>query len=363
MDVLEAIIICDCFAVDSGSREDEDYAWPDLSSLSGSKGAFYEDTDFLWSLGEEMSDSILAVSAEKVDRVLKSGELASALGFLPTETEVAVLPQLYQDPDQFVELTLENFAEEALRNYPGIVRVRQLGNVLQSYPDPIRNLAFFAFRGFYYQELSHLLSNSYMPHCWRSGLIESQLDHPVVNFSDVVADSTGKLRAELASKLNGEFASPALTTDFPMLASYVIAQASSRAELLRVAIEVRNTPKATAFRRWINEVQNNLRDQRDLVRIARANDDLRELVRELERELGLVKPRGNVDAKRKQDLKIKLGVPLAASVEVGGQFTLGLPEWTRRVLQRRTHLVFLRELTRQSLALAPFALSYQQLRP
>jgi hypothetical protein len=363
MDVLEAIVICDKFAVDGSSREY--FAWPDLDSLSESKGNFYEDSDFLYSLGEEVSDHILAASAEKVDRFLRSGKLAGELGFLPTKTETAVLPQLYQDPDQFVELTSSNFADEVLPRYPGIVRLRKLGSDLQSYSDPIRNFAFFAFRGFYYQELAHLLSTSYMPHSWRSGIIGSQIEHPVVNFSDVVADTTEKVRAELASKLNGEFASPALTTDFPMLASYIIAQASSRAELLRVAVEIRNTPKASAFRHWVNEVQRKLRDQRDLVRIARANEELHEVVQQLERELKLVKRRGRADLTGKQDLKIKLGVPLAvagvplaASVEFGSPVSLGMPAWVSRVLQRRTHLVFLRDLTRQSLALAPFALAY-----
>jgi hypothetical protein len=45
MDVLEAIVICGSLAVDASSREE--YAWPDLNSLSESVGGFYEDSDFL----------------------------------------------------------------------------------------------------------------------------------------------------------------------------------------------------------------------------------------------------------------------------------------------------------------------------
>jgi len=101
------------------------------------------------------------------------------------------------------------------------------------------------------------MSASYMPHSWRSGLIRAHIDHPVVRFGDLVLDETASVRAALSERINDEFGAAALTTEFPLIASYVISQCSTRGSLLTAAVEIRRTAKATAFRNWLYDIEAN----------------------------------------------------------------------------------------------------------
>lgn len=362
MDVLEAIVLCNDFAIDSTSREY--YAWPALNEVSDRSGSFFRDTDILSSLSGEVTWTLLASSAEKTTRLLDSGALAAELGFLPSMREVEVLPPFYRDPEQFATLTMgigdrelhPNVRvqhEQAVRS--AAEHVRELTARLRPLPEHVRNFAFFVYRGFYYQDLAHLLCASYMPHTWRSGVIRGQLEQPVVHFSDLVQDHVSELRRELGRQINGEFGAATLSADFPAIASYVISQAETRGALLSTAAEVRRNSKAAAFRSWVYDIERKLRNQEDLVAVRQAQRELRTVVGELAKELGLAR-------KDRQQVKIKLGLPVAG-VETTGSVSLSAPRWMRRVLRRRTHLVFLRELARESTRLTPFAVAFQRLAP
>ncbi|MFE9743574.1 hypothetical protein ACFYOT_01580 [Saccharothrix saharensis] len=357
MDVLEAVVLLDDFAVDASSREY--YAWPELSAVSATSGSFFHDTSILEPLGHEFHDVLIASSAEKTRRSLRSGDLVRHLGFLPTARDLEVLPPLYQSTEQFLSLTAPAMgtaggglteAAEA-----GQERLRQLAAALDEYPEPVRNFAFFAFRGFYYQDLAHLVSMSYMPHSWRSELIRGQLDHPRAQFSDFVLEEAGKLRRVLRKRVDREFGgATALSTDFPLIASFVIGQSAGRGELLRVAAQVRGNPKVVGFREWLRDVERSLRDESDLHRVVTAQEELRAVVREVERELGL-------DEKDSQPVTLRFAVPLA-SVETTGRFSRTRQSWSARLItSRRPHLVFLRELALESTRLAPFAVAFRRL--
>jgi hypothetical protein len=362
MDVLEAIVLFNDFAIDSSSREY--YAWPALNEVSARSGSFFRDTDILGGLSDGVDWMLLAASAEKTTRLLDSGALVAQLGFLPSIREVEVLPPFYRDSEQFADLTLgigERELDPNARVQHGaemrsaVEHVRKLIARTRPLPDHVRSFAFFAYRGFYYQDLAHLISASYMPHSWRSGVIRSQLEKPVVHFSDLVQNQVAEVRRELARQINGEFGAATLSAEFPLIASYVISQSDTRGALLSTAAEVRRNAKAAAFRSWIYEIERKLRNQEDLYAVRQAQRELKAVVGELVRELGLTK-------KDKQEVKLKLGVPMA-SLETARSIPLSAPPWVRRVLRRRTHLVFLRELARESTRLAPFALAFQQLAP
>ncbi|OKI21448.1 hypothetical protein [Saccharothrix sp. CB00851] len=359
MDVLEAVVLLDRFAVDASSREY--YAWPELGAVSDASGSFFQDTSVLERLGHEFHDVLIASSAEKTSRSLRAGDLVRHLGFLPTARDLDVLPPLYQSTEQFISLTAPAMGKpgggltEAAE--AGQERLRHLAATLDQYPEPVRNFAFFAFRGFYYQDLAHLVSMSYMPHSWRSELIRGQLDHPRARFSDFVLEEAGKLRRVLRKRIDREFgAATALSTDFPLIASFVIGQSSSRGELLRVAAEVRRNPKVVGFRKWLRDVERSLRDESDLHGVATAQEELRAVVREVERELGL-------GEKGSQEVTLRFAVPLA-SVETTSQVSRSRQQWSARlVTSRRPHLVFLRELALESTRLAPFAVAFRRLAP
>lgn len=360
MDVLEAIVLCNDFAIDSSSREY--YAWPALNEISSRSGSFFRDTYVLESLSDAVLWTLLAASAEKTTRLLDSGALVRQLGFLPSIREVEVLPPFYRNEEQFMDLTLgisrrefdpTMWERDELGVRSAFEHVQKLTTRIRPLPEHVRNFAYFVYRGFYYQDAAHLLSASYMPHSWRSGVLGAQLEQPVVHFSDLVQDQVAGLRRELGRQINGEFGAATLSAEFPPIASYVISQSDTRGALLSTAVEVRRNAKATAFRNWVYDVERKLRNQEDLVGVRQAQQELRTVVHDLAKELGLA-------GKDKQEIKLKLGLPLA-SVETTGN--LSTPQWVRRVLRRRTHLVFLRELARESTRVAPFAVAFQQLSP
>lgn len=121
------------------------------------------------------------------------------------------------------------------------------------------------------------------------------------------------------------------------------------------AVEIRRNAKAAAFRGWIYDIERKLRNQQGLVAVRQAQEELKMVVGDLAQELGLAR-------RSKQEVKLKLGVPMA-SVETTSNIPWSAPPWMRRVLRRRTHLVFLRDLAHESTRVAPFTVAFQQLAP
>ncbi|MFI1096096.1 hypothetical protein [Streptomyces sp. NPDC020917] len=351
MDVLEAIVLFNDFAVDNSSREY--FAWPHLNHVSEAAGSFFHDTAVLID-SYALPTAITEISTAQLSHLLDSGQLVAQLGFMPSSRELDVLPPFYRDTDEFMRLAYNGVYRRSPEGAAAGARLRALAVSLERQHPSVRNFAYFAFRGFYYQQLAHLMSASYMPHSWRSGLIRSQIDRPVVKFGDLVLDETASIRAALSERINNEFGAAALSAEFPLIASYVIGQCSTRRSLLTTAVEIRRTAKATAFRNWIYAIEEKLRNQHDLVAIRTAQEELRTVVRELEQELGLTR-------REKQEVVVKLGIPLASA-----ETTTHVPTvkpWLSRLFRRRTHLVFLRDLARESTRLTPFATAFRQLAP
>jgi hypothetical protein len=117
-----------------------------------------------------------------------------------------------------------------------------------------------------------------------------------------------------------------LSAEFPLIASFVISQSDTRGALLSTAAEVRRNAKSAAFRSWIYDIERKIRNQEDLVAVRQAQRELKSVVSELARELGLTR-------KDKQEVKLKLGVSMA-SVETTGNIALSAPQWVHPVLDR-----------------------------
>jgi hypothetical protein len=175
-----------------------------------------------------------------------------------------------------------------------------------------------------------------------------------IDFTKYLAENISKIRQELATNLNSEFNTNALTAEIPVVASYIASQCSRRGELLNVALEVRNSNSARAFRKWVRDVQTSIRNQEDLTKINQAYDDLVLVISDIRKELGLL------DKGKMEQVKIKLGVPVA-SVELPAYVRYSLPDWLQSLFHRRTHLIFLRDVAKKSVNLSPFAYRYYQL--
>jgi hypothetical protein len=214
----------------------------------------------------------------------------------------------------------------------------------------------FAFRGFYYQELANLFSISYSPHTWRSNLIDIDTEKTKINFAKYVTEITSQVRQELSTKLNSEFNTTVFSGDFPIISTYIAHQCRSRNQLLKVALEIRETRSVRAFREWIKNIQSNVQNQNDLPKIAQAKIELETTLKDIRKELGL-----EVE-NNKEIVKIKMQVPIA-SVEIPLPVSTEIPYWLSRIFHRRSHLTFLREITRKSVSMSPFANRYNQLVP
>jgi hypothetical protein len=350
IDVLEAIVLLKGFTVDNSSRDDH-VDWPDLYQVSCANGYFFGETSLVGGSGEVHAE-LLRTSARQVRRLLGTGHLVQSLEVMPSSDNLEILPPLYRDSAQFMELTLAGVNDGAER---AVAReLHALVRILETQTAAVRSFALFAYRGFYYQGLACAACAPYMPHAWRSTLFRNQSAEPRARFSDLVMSRMAGIREAVRGQINDEFGGAAISADFPLIASYVISQCATRGALLKTAVEVRRSAKATAFRNWIHDIDRKLRDQEDLVSIKAAQDELRALVHELELELGLTKS-------EKQQVTLTLGIPMF-SAETMTQ----LPRRPRRRLRvagRRPHLVFLRDMARESTRLTPFALAYKRLAP
>ncbi|MEV0735419.1 hypothetical protein AB0I51_05515 [Streptomyces sp. NPDC050549] len=351
MDVLEAIVLVEGFTVDNSSRDDH-VNWRDLYQISRANGDFFGETSLVGGSGSVHAE-LLRTSARQVRRLLGTGHLVQSLEIMPSSDDLEILPPLYHDSAQFMEFTLagvdDGFERAVARE------LRALVGILETQTAAVRSFALFAYRGFYYQGLACAACAPYMPHAWRSMLFSNQPIESRARFSDLVMGRVARIREAVRGQINDEFGGSAISADFPLIASYVISQCATRGALLKTAVEVRRSAKATAFRNWVHGIDRKLRDQEDLVTIKAAQDELRALVHELELELGLTK-------REKQQVTLTLGVPMFSAGT-----TTHVPRWrTRRRLRmpgRRPHLVFLRELARESTRLTPFALAFQRLAP
>ena len=183
------------------------------------------------------------------------------------------------------------------------------------------------------------------------------------SFARIALETVGGLRrryikqlsAQLNAQLDGELFQ-ALGSEFPLMASYIAGHATRRSDIMRVTLEVRDSPAARHFRQWVTRVQSAIDEQARLRIVREAAQELEDLSADLRRELHM-----------KGDPHTQINVKLAApgglvGVDVPVNIQPRLPAWIPRVLHRRPHLRFLRDIALSGIEFAPFGLRYQTLR-
>ncbi len=368
MDVLESIVLYDSLMVDgssrviSGGKEEYDKVvfqeiWDDLSETRSRHGkSILENNGFAFISRGASLTPILKTTFEKLLIHLNEGTFKESAKKLQQDNIDFVLPKFYRDSKEFSELFIKSFPDNKLHK-DVLDDLKKVENALRDSTEIESNYAMFSFRGFYYKELAHLFSYSYSPHTWRSNIIDIDTDKTKIDFAKYVTEVTGQIRQELALKLNNELNTTVFSGDFPVISTYIAHQCRTRKELLKVALEIRETRSVRAFREWIGEIQESVQNQSDLPKIANARAELVTTLKDIRKELGL-----ETTSHRTETVKIKMEIPVG-SIEIPLSISTGLPNWLARIFHRRTHLLFLREITRKSVSLSPFAYRYSQLKP
>lgn len=373
MDIIEAIILFETVSLDSACRTlaspayDESivpYAnnWKPFRTLRDrSTGEHIFALETFSIQAEVVTASILATAAEKLKKGIADGVIEREAELFSSGQIGLAVPEFYTNPREFIEMLRMSVSGESFE--AAEPEVRELERLLRGQSASLASFAMFAFRGYYYDELAHLLSMSYLPHSFRAGVLAHDVTAARVSFAKLTVNSIGSLRQEyisqlgpqLSLQLNSELAVPSLTADFPLIASYVAGQATSRSDLIRITLEIRDSAAARRFRQWVLRVQAAIDEQARLQVIRNAAQELADLCRDLRHEL-------RIPGDRHTQVTVKMAVPGGlAGVEVPVTIRSGLPSWLTRILHRRPHLAFLRDLALSGIEFAPFAVSYQAL--
>jgi hypothetical protein len=289
--------------------------------------------------------------------VLGTGIAASApIGDLPTLTKNY---DDFSDSDYHYDATLHETTVGDLSLSKDIYQqIESLQATIAKLPEgdqsPSVNYAMFSFRGLYYQTLAQLSSCSYRPHPWRSEIIDRLITDRPIGFAEVVKKSLGSARADIARKLDLEFKSPSFSYELPVFASHIVRHCFRRSELFKVAGEIRDSAEAVALRSWISGVQRRITDQSDLGEIKTALAALEKISVNVRRKYGLE------ETKFKEIGKVRLMIP-TLSVEAPVKLPANLPYWLKTMFTRKTHIVWLKELSEQSVNLPTFAVGYHRL--
>lgn len=373
MDIIEATVLFDTIYVDGacGSLEEpaadeprygSAHEWEPFESLADprTEKRIFE-LDYFTSDVRIIGAGILATAAETLRKHIADGLIQRQAHLFSTNQAGLAVPRFYRGAAQFTELLRETVAPEAL--FPIVREIDALESMLEGQPQEVANFAMFAFRGFYYSELAHILSLSYIPHSFRSGVL-AQVDHVSrATFARLALDTVGSLRqeyiaelgAQISSQLNSELDGPSFGVNLPLIASYVASQVDRRSDLMPAALEVRNSPSVRRFRQWVSRVQSAIDEQARLQIIRDAGQELNDLAGDLRRELQIVRAPST-------EVTLKLAVPTGVvGVDIPVAVRAGLPEWLKRMLHRRPHLKFLRDLALSGVEFAPFELAYRTL--
>jgi hypothetical protein len=352
MVALEMMVLHKELVVDGSSRNDP--VWPDLSETPVGSDAILRDTHLLPDPSVHLA--VLKSATQSLCELIENGSLNQERRRIHQSEPAAVLPSLYTDPREFFSLTSASFPGP--RDAPEEV-LRPLVELLDRQPSRLRTYATFVFRGIYYQHLAHCLCISYQPHSWRARILEVQAKKPF-HFAEYAFGVVAELRATLTDQLNAEFGGLVFSGEFPVLASYIVGQASRRSELIPIARELRRNPQVAAFRKWVEQLDRAMTEEASLSRIRAGQTELRQLLVEMQKEFRLDQPEQRDSGAT--TMKIKVGVPLGIAsmeTEVGPK----MPSEWRGTFRRRPHLLFLKDLMRKSAELRPFASAYAQLDP
>jgi hypothetical protein len=368
IDVLEAIVLYESIIVDKSSREETGpfVIWDELERLEDvvntPKGYAYRPIVNQLNFADDMHiGPLLNMSLDKLGQYISNGTFLRGVERFQKDDMAFVVPQFYYNAGNFGTLVKRSFirsnnsffrAEESFNDSKK--KLKTIEALLKDSEQAVQNYAMFAFRGFFYQQLAHLYSLSYSPHTWRSEIVDIDTSTTTLSFADYIDGITAQVRQDLAARLDNRFQPIAYVGDFPAIASYIASEVTERNQLLPAALEVRRSSAARAFRYWLRTLESNALNQAELAKAVKAQEEVEKIVHDLRKQFGLIqgtKPEG---------LKIKLGIPMIQA-EIPTSLSAQMPSWLEKIIHRRQHLVFLRDVTEKSARLSPFALRYQGL--
>ena len=174
-------------------------------------------------------------------------------------------------------------------------------------------------------------------------MIDDLIKSRQIDFTDFTAEKIGSIRKKLVTNLNKEFLNDQLSLDFPPISSFVLGQCSKRKSILKTAAEIRNTNEVKEFRAWAAEIQELIKDQKDLPKLEKAFRTLDGIVNDISSSFKMNKG-------EKEKMKLKISVPFL-SLEIPLLKDIPRPRWVYQVASRSTHFTWLKEIGQQSLHL------------
>lgn len=373
MDIIEAVVLFDTINLDGACKSlaepaadedkyDSEREWQPFQDLRDpGSGEFIFKLDQFSSQVRVIGAGILATAAERLQKHITDGRIQRQADLFQTNQLELAVPRFYTRPTQFTALIRKSFAPQAISSIEN--ELETLEAMISNQPPDVANFAMFAFRGFYYDELAHLLSMSYIPHSFRSGILAQDDQVERATFAQLALGTVESLRQDyieelgpqISAQLNSELDGPSLRVNLPLIASYIAGQTNRRSELTTIALEVRNSPSARRFRQWVSKVQSAIDERARLQIIRDARQELDDLSSDLRKELRLARAPGT-------QVTMKLAVPTGVfGMDIPVTVRTGLPEWLERMLHRRPHLRFLRDLALSGIEFAPFELTYRAL--
>jgi len=168
MDIIEAVVLFEEIRLDGacgslaepGADEDEygpERGWDPFQSLKdlGSRKPIFK-LEYFSAQEHVIGAGILATAAARLQKHITDGLIQRQAHLFNTNQIELAVPRFYTGPVQFMTLIRQSFAPEAISSVE-----KELGSLeamLSNQLPDVANFAMFAFRGFYYAELAHLLT-------------------------------------------------------------------------------------------------------------------------------------------------------------------------------------------------------------
>jgi len=189
----------------------------------------------------------------------------------------------------------------------------------------------FLIRGLLYSEIAKVEKVPYHPHPARSLMVMSDglWSHGVSrNYAEIPVNYVTNMRAEVAEAKNADLQQHLFELRIPPVFASVLRECKTPDDIAKVAIQMRNSSSAKAFRAWMSSVS----ASGSGLKIVQMTHDLEDLKKKMKLEFGM------------ESESVNVGLWLFG-------FKARIPTWAQKCfyLQSDNHLRFLRDLYRSSL--------------
>jgi len=167
MDVIEAIVLFDRIMLDGACNSladpmvaggvDPRKEWPPFKNLRDPcTGSLIFGLEHFSSRESVIGAGILATAAERLQRSVADDHMRYCAESFQNIGMRLAIPRFYDDSANFATLTRRSFSRNAISSVAK--DIQDLETIISRQESSVADFAMFAFRGFYYEELAHLLS-------------------------------------------------------------------------------------------------------------------------------------------------------------------------------------------------------------